>query len=152
MTASAIIEISRRQMMRKCVITDNLLENKHTISDILCEKNKSGIFVLHDTMNLSPSETIQLCKQFVSINSSEDFQRFCICVIVGWIESYRNQIENYFTENMKHRLKRIPQHARGKYLKIYLDTFYEYGLDTFSLPFDNLDNIELAIKKHAGIE
>lgn len=137
--------------MKKCVITDNLLENKRMIASILCERNKSGIFILKDALNLNPEDTERLCKQFTSINSTEDLQRFCICIIVGWIESYRNHLHLYFAENMKERIQRIPQHAQGKYLKIYQNTFFEYGLDTFSCPFESIEQVDEVVRKHAGL-
>jgi hypothetical protein len=138
--------------MEKWIMSDSLLENKRHFSKVLCDKHDEGILIISDVITLSPEETKTLCLQLNRINSSEEFQRFCICVIISWVQSYRNGMNDFFKIHLASRYARIPQHARGVYFKIYENTFLEYGLDTFGREIKTLDDIEFLVRKHSGVE
>jgi hypothetical protein len=143
------IEILRGEMMKKIAVSNSLDENQQLFSRLLCNKHQEGVILLKDIISLSQEDTLLLCKQFTKINSTADFQKYCLCVIIGWTASFKNGQGVFFTENMRMRCLRIPQYAQGAYLNIYQDTFHEYGLDTFNSKFASIKDIETIIIKHA---
>jgi len=136
--------------MKNFPISDNFWENQQNFSKILCKKQTQGFLLLKDVIRLSPKDTLKLCHQLNCINCTEDFHDFCLCVIISWAASIKNNQKNSFSENMLERCSRIPQHSKGAYLHICQDTFLEYGLEIFDSKFTSMQEIEELIKKHVS--
>ena len=130
---------------------DTLLTMKRIISKTLCDKDRSGLVVLPDVISIDEDELDIMCRNFSKINSAEKFERYCICIITAWIYSYKLDRIEWFKSHMNPRYAKIPQHAKGRYVSSYEDTFHTYGLETFDHSINSLEDVEYIIKKHAKV-
>jgi len=135
--------------MKNWSVDATLEEIRIKINELLNNYDKEGAVLLKNIITTTPDENECLCNQFSKIISDEEFEKYCICIVVAWVESYRHLNEKQFRENLLSKYSKIPQHFQGKYLKTYRNVFYDYDLETFGLEFSSIKNIEEAIKRQA---
>jgi hypothetical protein len=135
--------------MKNWSVNSTLSEIKNTIDFQLNQTNKENASILKEMIRITKEEYMTLCRQFCKIDAEEKFEKYCVCIVVAWVESYRYHNEMKFKENLQEKYAKIPQHAQGKFFRTYQNVFYDYGLQTFDIPFTSLKNVEKVIQKHA---
>lgn len=104
--------------------------------------------ILGSILSINYEEYQILTSKLLCIQHSEEYEKYCLSIIVSWVSSCSFNREQYFFSKFMDSYKRLPQHHHSYVMEIFASTFYNYQFDTLGVSFNNVNDIHRVILYH----
>lgn len=103
-----------------------------------------------DVIKLTREDYELLLRKLHCIRTAEEVDRFCLSIVIAWINSYNVGHPDEVFNIIDNLLRALPQHHRKFFFESFSTTMYDHQIDNFGLRLTDLSALEEIVRRHAG--